>query len=396
MVFLGERYYNIYRIMLTIIGLWPYQSSIIVQVQTAFFFGAYSTFLFSQLTIFLTTTCSLEVIIKELSYIFITMLYIICYNSFYFNAKEIKQLLEQIKLDWNTIEDKDEIKILEKYAVENRLLSMILIILFSFSIFFLLIVELIPVILDTVVPINESRQRKLQIDFEFFIDEEKYFYVYLIHEITVVLIGVFTMLATGTLPIAFFRHCCAICKISSNLIENTVTKQTLQVSSHRKIYIMYQKISRAVHLHRKSIQLTKFFMKTMNKWYFVLLMICAASLSCNLLRLLNAATVLNEFSELIICFGTVMGHFLTMFIPNFIGQSFIDHHGEMFYAAYNTMWYLAPLPIQKLLLFVMQNSMKAHALLLGGIYVSCLEGFSTLVTTSISYFTVMYSMTTKQ
>ncbi|EZA47919.1 hypothetical protein X777_14488 [Ooceraea biroi] len=357
MVFLGERYYNIYRIMLTIIGLWPYQSSIIVQVQTAFFFGAYSTFLFSQLTIFLTTTCSLEVIIKELSYIFITMLYIICYNSFYFNAKEV---------------------------------------LFSFSIFFLLIVELIPVILDTVVPINESRQRKLQIDFEFFIDEEKYFYVYLIHEITVVLIGVFTMLATGTLPIAFFRHCCAICKISSNLIENTVTKQTLQVSSHRKIYIMYQKISRAVHLHRKSIQLTKFFMKTMNKWYFVLLMICAASLSCNLLRLLNAATVLNEFSELIICFGTVMGHFLTMFIPNFIGQSFIDHHGEMFYAAYNTMWYLAPLPIQKLLLFVMQNSMKAHALLLGGIYVSCLEGFSTLVTTSISYFTVMYSMTTKQ
>jgi len=45
---------------------------------------------------------------------------------------------------------------------------------------------------------------------------------------------------------------------------------------------------------------------------------------------------------------------------------------------YNTMWYLAPLPIQKLLLFIMQNSMKARVLLLGGIYVTCIEGFSTV------------------
>jgi len=121
MVFSGERYYNIYRIMLTAIGLWPYQTSIVMQVQTVFFFGAYCfillfqvffdpffliryaffewffklnigifSYLFTlQFTTFLTATCNLEFILKKLSYIFITMLYVVNYNSYYFNSKEV-------------------------------------------------------------------------------------------------------------------------------------------------------------------------------------------------------------------------------------------------------------------------------------------------------------------
>jgi len=45
------------------------------------------------------------------------------------------------------------------------------------------------------------------------------------------------------------------------------------------------------------------------------------------------------------------------------------------------MWYLAPLTIQKLLLFVMQNSLKTHTLIIGHIYVTSLEGFSTVINT---------------
>jgi len=120
-VFSGERYYNIYRIMLTAIGLWPYQTPIVMQVQSVFFLGAYCfTLLFQvfldyylfnaiffciifyyinsvyyyhiymlQFTTFLTTTCNLEFIFKEFSYIFVTILYIVNYNSYYFNSKEV-------------------------------------------------------------------------------------------------------------------------------------------------------------------------------------------------------------------------------------------------------------------------------------------------------------------
>ena len=41
----------------------------------------------------------------------------------------------------------------------------------------------------------------------------------------------------------------------SNIIENTVTKRTLHIPAYRKTHVMYKKIIRAVHIHRKSIQL---------------------------------------------------------------------------------------------------------------------------------------------
>ncbi|XP_018372311.1 PREDICTED: uncharacterized protein LOC108767108 [Trachymyrmex cornetzi] len=241
MVFSGERYYNIYRILLTAVGLWPYQTPIIMQVQSVFFLGSYCFILLFQ---------------------------------------------KQIKLDWNSIKDNNEIRILEKYANENRLLSLIS----SF-------------ILDAVIPMNKSRPRKVKIDFEFFIDEEQYFYIYLTYEIITVIIEIFTVLATATLSFALIRHCCATFKIaSSNLIEETVTHHTIQIPAYQKTHVMCQRINRAVHIHRKSIR-------------------------------------------------------------------------------YNTMWYLAPIPIQKLLLFVMQNSLKTHTLILGHIYVTSLEGFSTVINT---------------
>jgi len=79
--------------------------------------------------------------------------------------------------------------------------------------FLLITVELIPIILD-IHPMNNSRPRKVLIDFEFFIDEDQYFYIYLIHEIVLMLIGMFTILATGTLSLAFLNHCCATSKIA--------------------------------------------------------------------------------------------------------------------------------------------------------------------------------------
>jgi len=38
----------------------------------------------------------------------------------------MKYLLEQIKLDWNSFEDENEIRILEKYIIENRLVLLFL------------------------------------------------------------------------------------------------------------------------------------------------------------------------------------------------------------------------------------------------------------------------------
>lgn len=73
---------------------------------------------------------------------------------------------------------------------------------------------MLPIILDTVVPMNESRPRKVKIVFEMFLDQRQYFYIYLIHEIVVVMIGLSTVAAIGSSMSAILRHSCATYKIA--------------------------------------------------------------------------------------------------------------------------------------------------------------------------------------
>ncbi|XP_025160061.1 uncharacterized protein LOC109504406 isoform X2 [Harpegnathos saltator] len=388
MVFAGQRYYDINQIMLTKIGLWPYQKPSILQ--TVFILSALILFILSQFAVFLTTECDFIDVINIFSYTLPCFVYLILYNCFYFNINEIKQLLEQIKMDWNIVEY-SEMQILEKYAVGSRIISLILVYVLIFSGTILITVETLPIILDIIAPMNVSRPRKIVVDLEIFLDQQQYFYVYLIYEIVPVLIGFLTVTAVGSLLLAFLTHSCAIYKIASNLIGNIVTKQTLEIPADQKAREMYRRITRAVFMQRKAIQFTKFLMNSVDKWFFVLMVVGVLSLSCNLLRFLITITMLKELSDAILCGGLVCCHFGMLFISNFIGQFVMDHSTEIFTAVCNITWYLAPLQIQKLLLFVMQYSLKANRIMLGGIFVASLEGFSSLTTTSISYFTVLYS-----
>lgn len=83
-----------------------------------------------------------------------------------------------------------------------------------FSGMILIIVETLPVILDAVVPMNESRSRAVKVEFEIFLDQEKYFYVYLMQEFMMLMVTFTTIVSTGLLLLAFMRHSCAIYKIA--------------------------------------------------------------------------------------------------------------------------------------------------------------------------------------
>ncbi|XP_014478939.1 PREDICTED: uncharacterized protein LOC106746657 [Dinoponera quadriceps] len=77
-----------------------------------------------------------------------------------------------------------------------------------------------------------------------------------------------------------------------------------------------------------------------------------------------------------------------MFIANYIAQEITDHNNDVFV---NIQWYTAPLQVQKLIMFLLQRDNKAFNLTLGGLFVGSLKSSATLASSSISYFTVLYS-----
>ncbi|KYN00376.1 hypothetical protein ALC62_08867, partial [Cyphomyrmex costatus] len=65
--------------------------------------------------------------------------------------------------------------------------------------------------------------------------------------------------------------------------------------------------------------------------------------------------------------------FVYLFLSNYTAQDITDHNEHVFATVYNVEWYIAPLHIQKMLLFLLQKGTKAFRLILGGIFIASME-----------------------
>ncbi|KAL6418174.1 hypothetical protein ACFW04_012299 [Cataglyphis niger] len=116
MICIVTQYFNFNRILLLIVGLWPYQRTKLVLFQIILFFAILISFIIFQFTAFITNECTPEFIIKVFSTAIFFSVCVIKYNCFWLNAHNIKCLLEQVQDTCNYLKDKNETAIMEKYG----------------------------------------------------------------------------------------------------------------------------------------------------------------------------------------------------------------------------------------------------------------------------------------
>ncbi|XP_026828604.1 uncharacterized protein LOC105279255 [Ooceraea biroi] len=167
-------------------------------------------------------------------------------------------------------------------------------------VFILVMIECKPLILDIVIPMNVFRPRKTEMDFEFFVDKEQYFFLYIMQEILTLVTGFYSILIPGTFFVTIGRHCCAIYKIASCLIANTAIVHT-QIPVAQKIQFMHRSICLSVHIHRRAMKFVKDLVQMIDLWYFPLFVICIASLSCLLFRLHITVMQTNDLHDIFMC-----------------------------------------------------------------------------------------------
>ncbi|KYN00378.1 hypothetical protein ALC62_08869, partial [Cyphomyrmex costatus] len=84
--------------------------------------------------------------------------------------------------------------------------------------------------------------------------------------------------------------------------------------------------------------------------------------------------------ELLLHFTIVGIILLYMFLANYAGQEITDHNNHVFLTAYNIHWYIAPLSIQKLILFLLQRGSKTFSLNVAGLFPASLKCFASVKT----------------
>ncbi|XP_025160105.1 uncharacterized protein LOC105182716 isoform X2 [Harpegnathos saltator] len=170
-------------------------------------------------------------------------------------------------------------------------------------------------------------------------------------------------------------------------MENNV----LLIPAPAKEYFLHRRIVHAVVIHQRAAKFVEYLKSDIMAPYTLLIIIGVSSLSLNLFRFLQLIILMDNINELFIFAVLLMTHFGYMFIPNYGGQEMLEHGTELFRTTYNVPWYAAPLRTQKLLLIIMQKGTRNVTLTCGGIFIASLECLTSLISTAVSYFTVIYS-----
>ncbi|XP_029666065.1 uncharacterized protein LOC115237262 [Formica exsecta] len=393
MISIETQHFNFNRTLLLAIGLWPHQKSKFGRLQTTLCFGILTSYVIFQFTALITRKCTADLIIKIFSSATFFCFYIIKYNMFWINTHHVRNLLEQLQFICNELKDKNEFAIIKKYGNNAKLCTAISSLFAICSTFSLILLPIWPQIFSTVLHINESRiqSQAIQITTEYFVDQEKYFYLILLHTNTVICIGATTLTATGTMLLGCAIHACGLFRVASYRMEQIMTIKMLQNTNLKNRIMICNKIFYAVKIHRKALKFTDILISSFEGSFLLLITVSVICLSLNIYAVYRNALLGNE-EAILLHFIVISVMLLYSFIANYAGQEITNHNNHVYFTAYNIQWYMAPLHAQKMILFILRRGNQASNLNVAGLFVPSLESFAMLTKASMSYFTVLYSM----
>ncbi|XP_067216118.1 uncharacterized protein [Linepithema humile] len=343
------------QVLLLVVGLWPFQQSKFVQLQLIIFFSILITFIVFQLTTFVTLKCTTHLVINVFSSVLIYIIFIVKYSSFFIHNDVVKCLLEQLQRTCDQLTDENEINIIKKYNTYTKCY----------------------ITLCTMT--------------EYFVDQEKYFYLMMLHAIAASSIGGIAVLATAMILLACQHHACGMFRIASYRVEQAMTVCNSRRNCLKSHNLIYKGLIYAVDMHRKAMKFSQLSLSRFKVMIFLIISIGVICSSLNYFRIFHALSFGFNIEELVMPVLFVAISFVYLMISNYCAQEIMEHNDDVFITVYSGQWYLTPVHVQKMVLFLLQRSTKAFTLNLGRLFVGSLESAAMLLSTIFSYFTVIYS-----
>ncbi|XP_025991834.1 uncharacterized protein LOC113004044 isoform X2 [Solenopsis invicta] len=373
------------RFLLLTIGLWPYQQSKLVRLQVILCIGILASFILVQLTVFVTLKYTLDLLINVLSSALLYTMFAIKYISFSINT--------DIDI-CNELTDENEINIIKKYSSYAKRYTLLLLLFAISCISILTLYSLFPQIFNILLFTNATRLYSLPLMTEYFINQEKHFYLILCHANAATGIGTTIMLGTGTMFIFYQQHACGMFQIASYRIKQAITFDTLEKNSLEKENLIYKRLICAVDMHRKAMNFSDLIISRFKVMFSLLIIAGVISMTLNMFRIFQMVSFGYNGDIIQLLTPILYAMIILMYImtANYFAQEIIDHNNNLFVTVYKVQWYIAPLHIQKLILFLLQRGTKAFNMNIAGLFVGSLQGAATLISTILSYFTVLHSV----
>ncbi|XP_043273895.1 odorant receptor Or2-like [Venturia canescens] len=389
----SSRHYKINQISMRVLGIWPEQSSIArIFLPSCFLLLNVSLYIpqLRQLSNFWGDIDRMMEVITSCGVM--TASTIMMVNSIMKN-EEILGLVNRIRRDWQKSTNPELLTILNLYANSGRRRTIIhtLMMYGGGVVFFSL--PLSPMVLNAIVPLNESRPKKYLYSVDYGVNNEEHYYSILLHSWVVTFSCMSIFVGIDSIFAVWVQHCCALFEISGFYLKNKLRNVDTHRGDGEKSQICEETVRTNLRSCINQHQVALRFADQIESVYSIVqaaemgISVMLMSVSGLLLVVkLNNIDDAVRYSTVVVCVLYRLHH------QTVSGQDMINHSSRISEYAYGCDWHKFPLKTQKLMMLIMIRAQRPCALTAGKIYVINMENFSEIVKTSVSYFTVLSSV----
>ncbi|KAM0732218.1 hypothetical protein ACS0PU_001760 [Formica fusca] len=210
MDFFDTRYFRINKLILSFIGLWPYQTSFMKIITLSFaIFGVTITGV-PQIIYLLKHSDDLDDMFELMPTTSGAVICAVKIISLTRNSGKFKVLLREMREDWHDLLTNQETQILTRYAENARKFTLAYSISIMGFVFCYATLPLTAPVLDIISPLNETRSKGMPHPAEFFVNQDKYYYVLLLNTYIGYIACVSIAVAADTMYVLLVEHICGM------------------------------------------------------------------------------------------------------------------------------------------------------------------------------------------
>ncbi|XP_032665199.1 odorant receptor 22c-like isoform X4 [Odontomachus brunneus] len=391
MEFSWDCHYGVTKRLATLVGLWPYQNKREKILRMGVTITAALILNIPQICKFIHCDKDLHCIFGTVpGYLFVIVI-LLKIKTYILKSNRIKTLTDRVFTDWERLQSSQEYEIMKTYVGNARWTVCMYFALCFMGTAIFVFVSLVPHILDVVLPLNESRPIILPYEAYYFVDERKYFFYIFLQGSIALLIIVMSLVAYDTMFMSFVEHICSIFAVAGFRCEHLVNKDVdiVKIVNNDLGDMHNKRMARCVKVHWAALEFAEHLEDTFSIDFGIELVLVTIAMSITLYQVtLQSDDSLEALRYLIY----VIIQFVHMFVFCWEGQRLIDHSLLIHDKIYSCSWYKKPAKSQRLIMHVLKRSLQPKFLSGGRMFIFSLQGFTTVVQTSMSYFTVLSSV----
>ncbi|XP_039312789.1 odorant receptor 63a [Solenopsis invicta] len=286
---------------------------------------------------------------------------------------------------------------MKNYSIISRKFTIYFLLLGFFLCVMFIVMPITPLLLDILIPLNESRQRFFAVEVDSTVNRDKYFLPFHCYTSSIILVGLCITISVDTMHIVCTAHACSLFAAISKQIENIVSKRNINDKISNQCIkldplneeIIYREYIICIKKHQFVIEFVNTLESTCQEFTLLLLV-----LICGILCLigLQMIYVLEQMTEAIKFVTLLIAVLVALLIICYSGQRLMDESQSIFYRAYAAEWYNFSPRLKSLLIMTLYRSNVPCGLKAGKMVPLCTVTYASVIQIAMSYFTTLSSL----